>query len=512
MTYEVVDWLAHHAVRNPNKVALKELPSGREFTFSSFHERVANLAGFFESKGLKRGDCVAYLMLNSTDLLATIFACWRQGLICVAINFRLTPSEVQFILDDSETQMVLYDRTFSQTVEAIKGQTTVKDWVETLGGGQPSAFETALDAGNPIYEMTTQSFEDQCLLMYSSGTTGRPKGIIITHGMIYFNAASGVGPANFTTTTISLVSMPLFHIGGLNTTCLPVLWNGGSCVIARTFDPGEILKAVDSKDLGITVLFLVPAAYNALSQHPACAETDFSRITGGFTGADSVPISLVEHWLERGVALREGYGMTETAAAGCTLDEADIPHKAGSAGRSAMHSTIRIVDEAGRTCAPNVQGEIWFKGLCITPGYWRRPDANAESFSDGWFKSGDIGRMDEDGYIYIEDRIKDMYISGGEIVYPAEVENLIYQIPQIQEVAVIGVPDEKYGEAGCAVAALKPGQSLDLEAILGHIGESLARYKHPKYLHIVEALPRNGSGKVLKFQLRQSVPELLSLT
>ena len=511
MTYEVVDWIAHHAARNPKKIALKELPSGREFTFSSFHERVAKLAGFFENKGLKRGDRVAFLMLNSTDLLATVFACWRQGLICVAINFRLTPSEVKFILDDSETKMVIYDRVFNQTVGAIKDDTTVKDWVETLGGGEPSAFETALTSGDPIYEMTPQSFEEQCLLMYSSGTTGLPKGVIITHGMMYFNAASGVGPANFTSTTISLVSMPLFHIGGLNTTCLPVLWNGGSCVIARTFDPGGILKAIDSKELGITVLFLVPAAYNALSQHPACAETDFSRITGGFTGADSVPITLVEHWLGRGVILREGYGMTETAAAGCTLDAADIPHKVGSAGRAAMHSTIRIVDGAGRTCAPNVQGEIWFKGLCITPGYWRRPDANAESFSDGWFKSGDIGRMDEDGYIYIEDRIKDMYISGGENVYPAEVENLIYQIAQIQEVAVIGVPDEKYGEAGCAVAALKPGQTLDLEDILGHIGESLARYKHPKHLHIVEALPRNGSGKVLKFQLRKTVPEMLGL-
>ena len=511
MSHEVVDWISHHAARNPNKPALKELPSGREFTFLSFNERVAKLSGYFATQGLEPGDRVAFLMLNSTDLLATIFACWRLGLICVAINFRLTPKEVKFILDNSETTMVVYDRVFSKTIEALRSETSVKYWVETQGGGEPSAFETAIADSSPVYEMITQFMEDQCLLMYSSGTTGVPKGVIITHGMMYFNASSGVGPANFSTSTVSLVSMPLFHIGGLNTTCLPVLWTGGSCVIARVFDAGEILKAINSKALGITDLFLVPAAFNGLSQHPKCAETDFSRITGGFTGADTVPITLVENWLSRGVVLREGYGMTETAAAGCMMDESDIPHKVGSAGRAGMHSTIKIVDDAGRTCAPNVQGEICFKGLCITPGYWRRSDADAESFVDGWFKTGDIGRMDEDGYIYIEDRIKDMYISGGENVYPAEVENLIYQMPQIAEVAVIGVPDKTYGETGCVVAALKPGQSIKIDDILSHIGGSLARYKQPKYLYLVEALPRNGSGKVLKFQLRKTVPGILNL-
>lgn len=511
MTHEVVDWLTHHGARNPNKMALKELVSGREFTFLSFNERVAKLSGYFAAQGLKRGDRVAFLMLNSTDLLATIFACWRLGLICVAINFRLMPNEVKFILDNSETIMVVYDRVFSKTIDSVRSQTSVKYWVETQGGGEPSEFESAIADSSPIYEMITQFMADQCLLMYSSGTTGVPKGVIITHGMMYFNASSGVGPANFSTSTVSLVSMPLFHIGGLNTTCLPVLWTGGSCVIARVFDAGEILKAIDSKDLGITDMFLVPAAFNGLSQHPKCAETNFSRITGGFTGADTVPVALVENWLNRGVVLREGYGMTETAAAGCMLDESDIPHKVGSAGRAGMHSKIKIVDNAGRTCAPNVQGEICFKGLCITPGYWRRPDADTESFVDGWFKTGDIGCMDEDGYIYIEDRIKDMYISGGENVYPAEVENLIYQMPQIGEVAVIGVPDETYGETGCVVAALKPGQILNLEDVLSHVGGSLARYKQPKYLHIVDALPRNAGGKVLKFLLRQTVPEVLNL-
>ena len=203
--------------------------------------------------------------------------------------------------------------------------------------------------------------------------------------------------------------------------------------------------------------------------------------------------------------------MTETTAAGCLMTKQDVPAKVGSAGRSLMHSRIKIVDESGETCAPNVPGEIMFQGATVTPGYWRRPEANAESFVDGWFKSGDIGRMDEDGYIYIEDRIKDMYISGGENVYPAELENLLYQLPQIAEVAVIGVPDSKWGETGCAVAALKPGCALCLEDITAHIDRKLSKYKWPTHVHLVQALPRNATGKVLKFELRESVAELLDL-
>jgi len=328
---------------------------------------------------------------------------------------------------------------------------------------------------------------------------------------MYFSAAGGSGPGGNRADNVSLSNMPLFHVGGLNVTATPAMWIGATTVILRMFDPEATLDAINSRELGITSLFMVPAAYNALKAHPKSESTDFSRISSALCGAETVPEPLVHYWLSRDVIIQEGYGMTETAAAGCMISKADIPAKVGSAGKALMHSTIRIVDETGQTCAPNVSGEIWFKGACITPGYWRRPDANESAFEDGWFKSGDIGRMDDEGYIYIEDRIKDMYISGGENVYPAEIENILYEMDAIAEVAVIGVPDERFGETGCVVAVVKEGQNLTLDDIRNHVCDRLAKFKCPNYLHIIDILPRNGTGKVLKFELRQSVPKALGL-
>ena len=203
--------------------------------------------------------------------------------------------------------------------------------------------------------------------------------------------------------------------------------------------------------------------------------------------------------------------MTETCAAGCLLAKEDIPRKIGSTGKPLVHSQVQITDDKGRPCAPNEKGEIWFKGASVTPGYWRNPEANAKAFSNGWFRSGDIGRMDEEGFVYVEDRLKDMYISGGENVYPAEIEGLLYELPNIVEVSIIGVPDERWGETGCVIAVFKAGQDMSLEQINSHLDGRCAKYKLPAYLHVVKELPRGGTGKVLKFELRKNVPDLLGL-
>ena len=511
MSFHAMDWVAHHAAATPNKLAMVELAGGRRFTYAQMHERVGRVAAMLKARGIKKGQRVGFLTLNSSDTLEIIFGCWRLGAVCLAINFRLTPPEIGFILENAECSLVVVDTPFLPIAQALEGKTPVKDWVHTDGMGGESDYETALASAAPIFEYEPQALEDQCMLMYSSGTTGTPKGVIITHGMMYFSAAAGSGPGENTRSSVSLSNMPLFHIGGLNVSGTPAIWIGGTTVIMRMFDPEATLDAINSPELGITSLFMVPAAYNALKAHPKSEGTDFSRINSALCGAETVPTALVHYWLERGVVIQEGYGMTETAAAGCMLAKEDIPAKIGSAGKALMNSQIRIVDEAGQTCAPNIPGEIWFKGACITPGYWRRPDANEESFVDGWFKSGDIGRKDEDGFIYIEDRIKDMYISGGENVYPAEIENLLYQMDQIAEVAVIGVPDEKFGETGCVVAVTKTGATLSLEAITAHICDKLAKFKCPNHLHLMDALPRNATGKVLKFELRKSVPKALGM-
>ena len=310
---------------------------------------------------------------------------------------------------------------------------------------------------------------------------------------------------------VSLNNMPLFHIGGLNVTALPSLWTGGTCVIMRMFDADTTIKAISNPDLSISVIFCVPAAYNAMRVSKLIETADFSRINIALCGAETVPEALINWWLEKGITIQEGYGMTETAGAGTLLLKSDIPHRIGSAGRPLMHSRIKIVDEAGNEVPRGTPGEIWFKGLSITPGYWRNPEANAKSFTDGWFHSGDIGIMDENDYVSIEDRVKDMYISGGENVYPAEIEGVLYEMPQIIEVAVIGLKDKKWGETGCVCAVVKDGETLSLEDVLNHLGGRLAKFKLPSHLHVLKELPRGGTGKVLKFELRKTVPEALGL-
>lgn len=513
MPIAAFDIVNHFSRFSPNKWATIDLASGRRRTYPELNDRVGRVAAMLKSRGIKKGDRVAYLALNSTDIIDIVYGCWRMGAVCLALNFRLTPPELKFILDNAAAEAVIYDHMFEPVVAALKEmELPVDHWIGTDGLGGDSDFERSLaQVKDPLLVMEPQTLDDQCMLMYSSGTTGMPKGVIITHGMIYFAVVAGGNAAGGRASDVTLSNMPLFHIGALGATCTPAIFGGGTAVVDRMFDPAKTLDYLSDAELGITTLFMVPAAYNAIRAQPAAATADYSRIRIAVCGAETVPTELVEWWYDRGVIITEGYGMTETTAAGCLLTKADVPAKIGSAGRPLMHSRIKIIDENGKECPPNTPGEIVFQGVTVTPGYWRRPEATEESFIDGWFRSGDIGRQDEDGYIYIEDRIKDMYISGGENVYPAEIENLLYQLPQVAEVSVIGVPDSRWGETGCVVAALKPDCDLELKQITAHVDGKLSKYKWPTHLHLIDELPRNGTGKVLKFELRDTITRQLDL-
>jgi fatty-acyl-CoA synthase len=508
---QVIDWIEYHASTKPNARAMVDLASKRIFSYAEMNERVAKAAGMLKAHGIKPGDRVAFLCLNTTDIMELVFGCWRIGAVCLALNFRLTAPELAFILNDSEASLILVDDPFKQVAEATKPLcNTVEHWIGTTGVGADSEYEQGLAKAAPVYDFHPQGYDDQCLLMYSSGTTGKPKGVIITHGMVEFTNAGATRVGDARPDRVSLNNMPLFHIGGLAVTGLPALWIGGCCVIMRMFDVDATMKAIDNTDLNIAVLFMVPAAYNAMRMHPDIDKIDFSRIEIALGGGETVPEPLTHFWLGKGLVIQEGYGMTETCAAGTTLRKEDIPHMIGSAGRPLSHSRVKVVDEAGAEVPRGEAGEILFKGASVTPGYWRNPEANAQSFTaDGWFRSGDIGRMNAEGYIYIEDRVKDMYISGGENVYPAEIEGILYEMPHFAELSVIGIPHEKWGEVGCVVAVFKEGDACELDDILAHLKDRLARYKMPAHLHVITELPRGGSGKVLKYQLRKSVPAKL---
>jgi fatty-acyl-CoA synthase len=510
---QVIDWVEYHQSTKPDFPALIDLEGGRKFTYTQLHERAGRVAGMLEDKGVKPGDVVAFLCLNSTDVMEFIFGCWRMGAICLAMNYRLAPPELAYILNDSETKLVLVDEPFRALADATKPLAgTVEHWVHTQGMGGDSEYESALAAATPRFDFHPQRYEDQCLLMYSSGTTGRPKGVIITHGMIEFTNNGTARVMEGGPDRVSLNNMPLFHIGGLQVTALPTLWSGGTCIIMRMFDIERTLQAISDPVLNIQILFMVPAAFNAMRVHPKLESFDFSRIKAALSGGETVPEPLSHFWLSKGLTIQEGYGMTETCAAGAMLRPEDIPHRIGSAGRALSHSRIKIVDEDGNEVPRGEPGEIWFKGASVTPGYWRNPEANEKSFTDGWFHSGDIGRMDAEGYVYIEARVKDMYISGGENVYPAEIEGLLYEMPNFAELAVIGVPDDRWGETGCVVAVFNEGQSCDIKDIQAHLDGRLAKYKMPNHLHVIDAIPRGGSGKVLKFELRKIVPKALGLS
>ena len=506
-----VDWIAQHARVQQGKLAQMDIASGRRFTYADMHDSVGRVAAYLQSLGIGAGDRVGFLALNSTDIVELVFGAWRIGAIGLALNFRLTPTELAFIVNDSGPKLVLVDEMFAELAGALKPQTSVDHWVMTDGQGGASPYEEVLESVQPLSAKPfDQPMSDACLLMYSSGTTGRPKGVVITHEMVTFAAVNGAMGLETGPSVVTLATMPLFHIGGFAMVS-NALYPGATTLIQRMFDPCATLHLFADRSLGITHFLGVPAMYNAMKVHPDIDTLDISGVGTMLAGAEAVPDALVQWWFERGIRIQEGYGMTESTASNCAVAKEDVPGKVGSAGRAMMHTEMKIVREDGSDASPGELGEIWMRGPAITPGYWNRPDANAEAFVDGWFRSGDIGRIDEDGYCYIEDRLKDMYISGGENVYPAEVENVLYAMSEIAEAAVIGVPDSKWGETGCAVIVLEEGAQLDLSDLAKRCETELAKFKCPQHMAVVDALPRNATGKVLKFQLRQTVPERLDL-
>jgi fatty-acyl-CoA synthase len=498
------DWLAHHAARTPEKTAVIDLHSGRRRTWAQFDDRTRRLAAHLrDGCGVSRGDRVAILAPNSTDYLEVQFACAKLGAVFLPLNWRLAVPELEFIVNDGTPGVLIYDVEFAGQAGALRERCGLETLIDLKGEGTESGYERGLAAADPGFVAETVYHHDIQTIMYTSGTTGHPKGAIITHGMTFFNTVNLGLPMLINHETVHLSILPLFHTGGLNCYANPVLHAGGTVAVMRTFDPGGCLRLLSDKELAITHFFGVPANYQFMDQHPEFESTDLSGVKMAGVGGAPVPLATLETWAEKGLPLQQGFGMTETSPTVLIIGSDMAIRKIGSTGLPALHTEVRIVDEEGRDVLRGEVGELWVRGPNITPGYWNRPEANETSFTDGWLHTGDAARQDEDGYYFIVDRWKDMYISGGENVYPAEVEAVLYELPQIAEAAVVGIPNERWGEVGCAVVALKPGESLDPAEILQHCTNKLARFKVPKAVRFVDALPRNATGKVLKRELRE---------
>ena len=499
------DWIAHHARFTPWAEAAHDLASDRRFTYAQFDDRVRRAALWLKASfGVKRGDRVAVLSHNDTDVFELQFACRRLGAIFLPLNWRLAVPELEFICKDATPVVLVHGVEFSAEAKEICRLANVPH-AATLANGRASDYEAGLKSAQGELDLPVLDLEDIWTIMYTSGTTGRPKGAQITYRMCVFNAIQCAMTVALTPQSKNLVFLPTFHTGGLNVYANPTFHTGGTNVVMRSFDPALFLSLLTDKQLRITHLLGVPTNFLMLAQQPGFDTADFSHIVCIGVGGAAAPLSLIEAYGAKGIKLQQGWGMTETGPLGLMLSGEKALSKVGSSGLPPLYARLKICDPEGNEVKPGETGELMIKSPTVTPGYWNRPEANKQSFTaDGWFHTGDAAKQDEDGYYYIVDRWKDMFISGGENVYPVEVENVIYQLDGVLENAVIGIPHEKWGEVGRAFVVLKPGSNLDEAAILGHCGSQLARYKVPKEVRFLDELPHNATGKVLKHQLTRA--------
>jgi fatty-acyl-CoA synthase len=496
------DWLAKRAELTPEAIALVDTATGREFSYGEFDARAGRLARHFRDDwGVAPGDRIAFLGHNSSDVFDLLFAAAKAGAILVPLNWRLAVPELEGILDDGEPIALVHDGSFVAEADALMDRIPGSRRMQTGGAAGPGAvaMEDVAGSGDGLV-MMSRPLEDPWYLLYTAGTTGRPKGVIQTFGMALFNYLNIGNPIDLTSRDVTLNVLPTFHTGGLNLYALPTFLVGGTAIIQQAFDPVETLRLLEERT---TAFFGVPAVYLFLSQHPSFDETDLSGVRSWACGGAPMPVSLLERYAARGIRIRQGFGMTETGPTVFLVDEDHAVSKAGSVGKPQMHVEVRIVDREGTDVAPGEMGELLVRGPAVTPGYWRMPETTAENIVDGWLHSGDVARCDDDGYYAIVDRWKDMFISGGENVYPAEIENVLFSHPAVAEAAVIGVTDPRWQEVGRAIVVRVEGADVDEEDLLGFCGERLARFKIPKSVVFVDALPRNPAGKVLKTELRE---------
>jgi fatty-acyl-CoA synthase len=486
-------WTARRARSTPDKAALVQ--DGRTTTYAELHERSTRLARGLRARGIGSGDRVAFLGLNSVELVETMFAVAQLGAVFLPLNTRLAPPETAYILTDSEPSLLLWAPGFEGTVGSPEVATLGIDAVPVAGIEELRAADrTPLD--EPV------SHDDLFMIQYTSGTSGRPKGVMLTHGNIIWNVYNLLVDVDLCSDEVALVTAPLFHTAALNQLLFPTLLKGGTALVEARFDADRVLGLIGSR--GVTALFGVTSMYLSLTQAPGWASADLGSLRHALCGGAPIPESLLRTYRDRGVGIVQGYGLTESSPGATMLRPDDGLRKLGSAGTACFFTDVRVVTPTLEEVGPGEVGEVLVQGPNVTPGYWSAPAATEEAFVEpGWLRTGDLARVDADGYLHIVDRVKDMYISGGENVYPAEVEQAIYAHPAVAECAVIAVPDERWGEVGRAVVTVREGASLSAEQLLGHLDGRLARYKLPRSVVFIEALPHNASGKLVRSQVRE---------
>ncbi len=507
-TWLARDAVAYHATVRPNHLACLEFKTGERVTYRELDRLIAKCTGWlFQVLGDPSGVRVAILARNSIDFVVLHYACERAGAIFQPLNWRLSGPELQVLAQLGEPQLFIYEQEFElQAREAVSGLSAIALEISP----QEDRLRAAIEASDAVAPQPGGP-DTPCTLLSTSGTTGKPKGVIVNRRNGFFSSFGFSSAGQMQLDSVMLTELPMFHVAALYSGVRATLFAGATLCIADRFATGSTLQRLSDPALGITHYFVVPQIAQMLIDDPAFRAADFPRLKAVFTGGAPVPQILIERYVAAGVPLVNGFGMSETGTVfTMPMDLEIIARKPKSAGLPAPAIEARLVGLDGKDVKPGDPGEVWLRGPGVTPGYWNQPEATRNAFADGWFKTGDAACQDEDGFYQLIDRWKDMYITGGENVYPAEVESVLAAVQGVADAAVIGVPDPRWGESGCAYIVLEAGAAVTAEEILSHCAVRLARYKHPSRFVFVEALPRNAGGKIKKDVLRRQFEEALS--
>ncbi|HLL52605.1 MAG TPA: long-chain fatty acid--CoA ligase [Myxococcaceae bacterium] len=496
------DWMGRGASYWPQKLAVVDLAKGAQgrFTYAQMNERARALAGWLRDRGVRKGDRVGLLAPNGVENLDAFFACAKLGAIFVPFNWRLHPEELAGLVERTAPKVMLFSPELAALWEGARAR--VSSTRPELDIESP-AYAQALSArpSTPVEEESVVA-EDIVTLLFTGGTTGLPKGACVSYRMIAWNTLNTV-VHELERGDVTVIHTPMFHTGGLFVYTLPLLTVGGTVLLMRKWDPDELLRLIGAE--GVTMFFCVPTQYQQLAQSPRFRDTDFSKVRFMTSGGAALPVSLIEDWrkVHPNVAFKQGFGMTEFGPGIFSMGPEHAVSKAGSIGRPNYFIEARLVDENNRPVPVGEVGELVLKGPSMCSGYFEDAKATAETIdAEGWFHTGDLARKDADGFYFIADRKKDMFISGGENVYPVEIESVLYQHPSVHQCAVVGVPDPKWGEVGRAFVVLKPGADATSEGLLEFLRSKLARYKVPKAVELRPSLPISAAGKILKRELR----------
>jgi fatty-acyl-CoA synthase len=485
-------FIVFHARRTPDRCALKY--RGEDVSYASFDTRLRKVAGWLVSRGIGPGDVVAVLMKNSTAFLELAFAASHIGAVFLPINYRLSAAEVGYIVGNSGARILIADEELA-TIAAGSAPVVLLD-----EAAQSTVTHLAADiAPAPIHPVQPR---DLMRLMYTSGTTDRPKGVMLSYENMYWKSADQTLALGLNAETRLLVVGPLYHVGALDLPGIAVLWHGGMLSVHRDFRPEQVLAAIEGERLNAA--WFAPVMTTAILTCPTRDRYDVSSLGWAIGGGEKTPEVRIRAFSDYFTNARyiDAYGLTESCGGDTFMEPGREIEKIGSTGRAVAHVEIEIRDDGGHRLPPGENGEICLRGPKVTKGYWKDPQKTAAAFFDDWFRTGDVGYLDVDGFLYLTDRKKDMIISGGENIASSEVERVIYELPEVREVAVVGLPDARWGEKLVAIVVLAEGASLELSVLTDHCRARLAGFKVPKQLIIRDSLPRNPSGKVLKRVLR----------